>query len=125
VVGHQGAERAKPETPRVRSRRNQATNRAENSLVPNWTSTSTTEVTKPVNASMPLPCADSADVALDALIDLVSAIGSASSQCTRPTLRPSAASTYTAGTNQRLSHIRLATRRTRMRLIMPANGRIA
>jgi hypothetical protein len=109
----------------VRSRRNQATNRGENSLVPNWTSSKTTEVTKPVNAIMPLPSADSADVTLDALNDLVSTIGSAWSQRTRPTLRPSATSTYTAGTNQRLSHTRLATRRKRMRLVMPAIVRIA
>src|SRR5207344_1105645 len=109
----------------VRSRRNQATNRGENSLVPNWTSSKTTEVTKPVNAIMPLPSADNADVALDALNDLVSTIGSAWSQRTRPTLRPSATSTYTAGTNHRLSHTRLAARRTRMRLVMPANTFIA
>jgi len=36
-----------------------------------------------------------------------------------------ATSTYTAGTNQRLSHTRLAARRKRMRLAQPANIRIA
>ncbi len=77
----------------VRSRLIQATKRGENSLVPNWTTIKMIEVTKPVNASMPLPSAESADVALDALIDLASTIGSASSQRIRPTLSASATST--------------------------------
>ena len=39
------------------------------------------EVTKPVNASMPLPSADSAAVALEELMESIRSIGSDSSQC--------------------------------------------
>ena len=53
----------------VRSRLIQATKRGENSLVPNWTTIKMTEVTKPVNASMPLPSADRAALALEELIE--------------------------------------------------------
>src|SRR5690349_9757588 len=51
-----------------------AMNRGENSLVPNWTMRRMTDVTNPVNASIPLPNADSADVALPALIEWIRTI---------------------------------------------------
>jgi hypothetical protein len=77
----------------VRLRRKRATKRDENWLVPNCTSIRTTEVTKPVKASIPLPRAASAALALEALIDLVTSIGSWSSQRVRTTLSTSAPST--------------------------------
>ena len=52
----------------VGSVRNQPRNRGENSLVPNWMMSRTMEVTNPVNASMPLPSAESAALALPALM---------------------------------------------------------
>ncbi len=61
----------------------------------------TTEVTKPVNAIMPLASADSADVALHAMSAEVSTIGSDSSNRSRPRLSASATTTNTAGRNQR------------------------
>ena len=104
----------------VRSRRNQATKRGENSLVPNWTRSRTTEVTKPVKASIPLASAASAEVAL---------AGLNSAQQDRVGLVPahqdhaetSATITYIAGTNQRLCQTWPASRRRRIRLIVPAN----
>lgn len=47
------------------------------------------EVTNPVNASMPLPTADSAAVALPALMARVTTTGPASSHRKSPTLSPS------------------------------------
>lgn len=67
----------------ARSRPNQATNRGENSLVPNCTTLRTTAVTNPVKANMPLPKAKSAALALEALMESVSTTGSVSSRCTR------------------------------------------
>ncbi len=52
----------------VGSLRNQRRNRGENWPLPNWTIISTTDVTKPVKAIMPLPSAASAVLALSALI---------------------------------------------------------
>src|SRR5215207_2242073 len=74
------------------------------------------EVTKPVNASMPLPSADRAAVALEELMERMRLIGSDSSQCTRMTLRASAPTTYRAGTNQRLLDSPRAARRQRVSL---------
>ena len=71
----------------VGSRRNQATKRGENWLEPYWITSRTTAVTNPVKASMPLLSADSAAMALDALMDLSSLMGSARSQRTRPALK--------------------------------------
>ena len=51
------------------------------------------EVTKPVNASMPLPSADRAAVALDESMERMRLIGSDSSQCTTMTLTASAPTT--------------------------------
>src|SRR5271169_2096944 len=90
---------------RVRSRRNQATNRGENSLVPNWTTMRTTAVTNPVKASMPLPRADSAELALEELMVLESTTGSLSSQWRNTMLSASAARVQSSGTTQRLCQI--------------------
>src|SRR5271167_2745719 len=90
---------------RVRSRRNQATNRGENSLVPNWTTMRTTAVTKPVKASMPLPRADNAALALEELMALESMIGSVSSQWMKTKLRARAARVQSSGTSHRLCQI--------------------
>lgn len=85
--------------------RNQPRNRGENSLVPNWTMRRTMEVTNPVNASMPLPSAESAALALPALMARVRTRGSASSHRKSPTLSASARMTYTAGINQSCSTV--------------------
>jgi hypothetical protein len=74
------------------------------------------EVTKPVNASMPLPSADRAAVALEELMERMRSIGSDSSQCTRMTLSASAPTTYRAGMNQRPLESRRAARRQRVSL---------
>ena len=64
------------------------------------------EVTNPVNASLPLPCAESAALALRALMARVRTLGSAWSHRKSPTLSASARMTYTAGIKQRLSDSR-------------------
>jgi hypothetical protein len=60
-------------------------------------------VTSPVNASMPLPSAPDAALALPALIERVRTLRSSSSHRKSPTLSASAGMTYTAGIKQRLS----------------------
>ena len=97
----------------VGSVRNQPRNRGENSLVPNWMMSRTMEVTNPVKASMPLPRAESAALALPALIARVRTTGSASSHRKSPTLSASARMTYTAGRNQRPLDSRRRARRKR------------
>ncbi len=97
----------------VWSRCSQATNRGENSDVPNWSTIKLTDVTKPVNTSMPLASADSADVALAGFMDAARTIGSRSSQRTRIKLKHSETSTYSDGTNQNLPTSRRPIRRVR------------
>ena len=62
-------------------------------MLPNWMTRSTTEVTNPVNASMPLPSVASAVLALDELSSRGESSGLFSSNCANTTLATRASST--------------------------------